>query len=214
MSLLTKLSALGDDKPKTLALLKNHLAASTKTILDKFEARKTTALDTATAVSAAHDKILVALFEHAAQNLFDGVQTQMSLCAVGGYGRGEMAPYSDLDLLFLCTPKADKETCAKITEYILYMLWDMGLKVGHASRSPAQCIELGRKDETVLTAMLDLRLLSGAEEPATKLAALLAKERSRSRKRHYISVKLTARDNRHEREGNSRYVIEPNVKEG
>jgi len=218
MVLLTQLSALGDDKPKILALLKNHLAANTKTILSEFEAGKSNALDTTAALSTAHDEILIALFDHAAQNLFTGGQlqgrAQMSLCAVGGNGRGEMAPYSDLDLLFLCTSKADKEICANITEYILYMLWDMGLKVGHASRSPAQCIELGRKDETVLTAMLDLRLLAGAEEPATKLVTLLAKERSRARKRRYITVKLTARDHRHEREGNSRYVIEPNVKEG
>lgn len=214
MALLAKLETLGEDKPKVLDLLKQHLNTSTQKILTKFEARKITALDTAAALSKAHDEILTALFDHAATNLFVGGHTQMSLCAVGGYGRGEMAPYSDLDLLFLCTPKADKEFCAQITEYILYMLWDMGLKVGHASRSPAQCIELGRKDETVLTAMLDLRLLAGAEDPATKLVALLAKERNRARKRRYISVKLAARDNRHEREGNSRYVIEPNVKEG
>lgn len=214
MGLLAKLTAFGDDKPKTLALLKAHLAASTQKILKKFEAGKATAIDTAAAISTAHDEILIALFKHGTQNLFAGADAQMCLCAVGGYGRGEMALYSDLDLLFLSTTKADKEPCAKITEYILYMLWDMGLKVGHASRSPAQCIELGRKDETVLTAMLDLRLLAGAEEPATRLVGLLAKERSRARKRRYIAVKLAARDNRHEREGNSRYVIEPNVKEG
>ena len=213
MNFLAKLTAIGDDKAKTLALLKDHLAAHLESILAKFEAGSVTALETAAAISKAHDEILIALFDHAAQNLFSG-SDQISLCAVGGYGRGEMAPYSDLDLLFLTAPKADKDQCAKITEYILYMLWDMGLKVGHASRTPAQCIELGRKDETVLTAMLDLRLLAGAEEPATKLVTLLAKERTRARKRRYISVKLTARDNRHEREGNSRYVIEPNVKEG
>ncbi len=213
MTLLEQLTAIGDDKTKTLAVLKKRLADNTKKILSAFEAGKTSALDTAAAIAKAHDEILIALFDHAAQNLFPG-SDQMSLCAVGGYGRGEMAPYSDLDLLFLTSPKVDKKTCAKMTEYILYMLWDMSLKVGHATRSPAQCIELGRKDETVLTAMLDLRLLAGAEEPATKLVTLLAKERSRARKRRYIAVKLTARDNRHEREGNSRYVIEPNVKEG
>jgi [protein-PII] uridylyltransferase len=213
MVALTKLGEFGDDKPKTLALLKRYLANSTQKTLDKFEAGKLSAIDTAAALSKAHDEILIALFDHTT-SLFESGQTQMSLCAVGGYGRGEMAPYSDLDLLFLCTPKADKERCAEITEYILYMLWDMGLKVGHASRSPAQCIELGRKDETVLTSMLDLRLLAGAEDPAAKLVSLLAKERSRSRKRRYITVKLNARDKRHDREGNSRYVIEPNVKEG
>ncbi|MCF6220380.1 MAG: [protein-PII] uridylyltransferase [Robiginitomaculum sp.] len=214
MTLLDQLTVIGDDKAKTLAVLKKHLAANTQKILSAFEAGKVSALDTAAATAQAHDEILIALFDHAAKNLFSGADQMVSLCAVGGYGRGEMAPFSDLDLLFLTSPKSDERICAQITEYILYMLWDMGLKVGHATRSPAQCIELGRKDETVLTAMLDLRLLAGAEEPATKLVGLLAKERNRARKRRYIAVKLTARDNRHEREGNSRYVIEPNVKEG
>ncbi|HHI88856.1 MAG TPA: [protein-PII] uridylyltransferase, partial [Hellea balneolensis] len=127
---------------------------------------------------------------------------------------GEMAPFSDLDLLFLCTPKSDKAKCAKVTEYILYLLWDMGLKVGYATRSPAQCLEIARDDETVLTALLDLRYLAGAKDPAARVVALLAKERTRAKKRRYIAAKLAARDRRHDQEGNSRYVIEPNVKEG
>ncbi len=214
MTLQDKLFALGDDKPKTLALLKDYLSTKTSAVLQNFSAGKLSGLDTAGAISALHDKVLIALFEHATHTMFKSGQAQMSLCAVGGYGRGELAPYSDLDLLFLCPAKINDKRYASITEYILYMLWDLGLKVGHASRTAEQCIELSRKDETVLTAMLDLRLLAGAEEPATKLAALLVKERSRGRKRRYISLKLKARDTRHEREGNSRYVIEPNIKDG
>ncbi len=184
------------------------------TIYTKFANGETSALKTAAAIAQAHDEILISLFEHARKNLFGMNREEMSLCAVGGYGRGEMAPFSDLDLLFLSSTKTGETHRAKVTEYVLYMLWDMGLKVGHATRTPPQCIELGRKDETVLTAMLDLRLLAGAEEPAARLVTLLAKERSRARKRNYIAAKLAARDGRHEREGNSRYVIEPNVKEG
>ena len=214
MTLLERLGKLGDDKPKTLALLKGQLEKTTSTIYEKFEKGEVSALKTAAATAKAHDKILIALFAHASKNLFSLNKEDMSLCAVGGYGRGEMAPFSDLDLLFLSAPKTNETICAKVTEYVLYMLWDMGLKVGHATRTPAQCIELGRTDETVLTAMLDLRLLAGAEEPPARLVTLLAKERSRARKRKYIANKLAARDMRHDREGNSRYVIEPNVKEG
>ena len=138
----------------------------------------------------------------------------MSICAVGGYGRGEMAPFSDLDLLFLCPGKKLSGRCKDITEYVLYMLWDLGLKVGHASRNAQQCIALARKDETVLTALLDLRLLTGAPEAATNLVNLLRKERTRAKERSFVAAKLAARDARHTREGNSRYVIEPNIKEG
>ncbi len=214
MSLLERLGKFGDDRPKTLALLKQNLKETTDDIYTKFANGDMSALKTAAATAKAHDEILTSLFDHAAQNLFSLSKGDLSLCAVGGYGRAEMAPFSDLDLLFLSAPKVDEKRCAKVTEYVLYMLWDMSLKVGHATRTPAQCIELGRRDETVLTAMLDLRLLAGAEEPAAKLVTLLAKERTRAKKRKYIAAKLAARDRRHDREGNSRYVIEPNVKEG
>ena len=214
MTLLGELGKLGEDRAKILALLKRRLKKTTDTIYTKFSSGEASALETAAATAKVHDEILTDLFDHARKNLFGMKKDEMALCAVGGYGRGEMAPFSDLDLLFLASAKKVENRRTKVTEYILYMLWDMGLKVGHATRTPSQCIELGRKDETVLTAMLDLRLLAGAEEPAAKLVTLLSKERSRARKRNYIAAKLAARDGRHEREGNSRYVIEPNVKEG
>ncbi|MEE9273491.1 MAG: [protein-PII] uridylyltransferase [Robiginitomaculum sp.] len=200
-------------RAEILASLKREQSTREKQICQDFKAGRTSGIKTAKLISGLYDDIVIALFDYARKDLFPSDTETLTLCAVGGYGRGEMAPYSDLDLLFLHTGKETKRD-KQIIEYILYVLWDMRIKIGHASRTPMQSIALGRKDETVLTAMLDLRLLSGSEDIATNLNALLAKERTRAKKQAFIAAKLAARDKRHSAEGNSRYVIEPNVKEG
>ena len=210
---VARLDLEGLSREEVLERLKHIRHRDIQKIEKNFVAGTHSALETASALSNLHDSLLIALFDQACKQV--GIELDaMSLCAVGGYGRGEMAPFSDLDLLFLCTPKSDKGKCAEVTEYVLYILWDMGLKVGHATRSPAQCLEIAREDETVLTALLDLRWLAGAKDPAARVVDLLARERTRAKKRRYIAAKLAARDRRHDVEGNSRYVIEPNVKEG
>jgi len=216
MSLRGRLDRCGgiDARPAVLALLKTELQTTRDVLQNKFEGGEISGLKAAAQIATLHDNLLVPLFEYASEILFPAETEQLSLCAVGGYGRGEMAPFSDLDLLFLCADKKDKDRCAAITEYVLYMLWDLGLKVGHASRNPAQCMALARQDETVLTSLLDLRLLAGPSESPKTLLALVNKERTRAKKRAFIAAKLGARDGRHAKAGNSRYVIEPNIKEG
>ena len=133
---------------------------------------------------------------------------------MGGYGRGEMAPFSDLDLLFLISDPKLGDRAERVTEWVLYMLWDLGLKVGHSVRTPEQAVALAKSDQTILTSLLDLAHLAGdAEltgEALAKLQSLVAKTSNRA----YIAEKLAERDSRHTREGNSRYQIEPNIKEG
>ena len=227
MSFLTKsakalykdLKAIDDpqDKAKVLGQSKAALQNWKTKLQGKFEGEKLSGIETAKSMSGLHDDLLQVLFKFAAANVFPGTENKpetLSLCAVGGYGRGEMAPYSDLDLLFLTPAKNPSERSLAITEYILYMLWDMGLKVGHAIRTPDQCITLARTDDTVLSALLDLRIITGPPMQAGELVGLLRKERTRAKIRSYISAKLAARDGRHNKEGNSRYVIEPNIKEG
>ena len=125
-----------------------------------------------------------------------------------------MAPESDLDLLFLVADKKVSDDTKEITEYILYMLWDMGLKVGHAVRTIEQSIKLAKEDQTILTSLLDIRYLAGDETLAKTLYAKFRKNVAKGKGRAYIAAKLLERDVRHDREGNSRYVIEPDVKEG
>ena len=190
------------------------------TLRVQFETAQRSGIDTATAMAELHDDILKALFAFTITQIFplesskNNGLNQISLCAVGGYGRGEMAPFSDLDLLFLTPSKTPSGREKNIVKYFLYILWDLGLKIGHAIRSPEHSIVLARNDETILSSLLDLRWLAGARTPASQLVTLLRKERTRAKIRNYISTKLSARDVRHAREGNSRYVIEPNIKEG
>ncbi|WP_443020471.1 [protein-PII] uridylyltransferase [Shimia sp. Alg240-R146] len=137
---------------------------------------------------------------------------RLSLLAVGGYGRGEMAPQSDVDLLFL-TPYKITPWAESVIETMLYILWDLRLKVGHASRTVRDCLRLGREDFTIRTALLEHRYLLGDARLAQELAERLENELFKGSEREFIDAKLEERDNRHLKQG-QRYVVEPNVKEG
>lgn len=137
---------------------------------------------------------------------------KLAVIAVGGYGRGEMAPFSDVDLLFL-TPYKTTPWAESVIEATLYILWDLKLKVGHASRTVRDCIRLGAEDFTIRTAMLEHRFLFGDEALASELDTRLQADLFTGTERQFIEAKLAERDTRHIRQG-QRYVVEPNVKEG
>jgi [protein-PII] uridylyltransferase len=138
---------------------------------------------------------------------------RMTVLAVGGYGRAEMAPHSDVDLLFL-TPWKITPWAESVIESMLYMLWDLKLKVGHASRTVKDCLRLGREDITIRTALLEHRFIAGYEPLATELGDRLWGELFRNTGPEFIDAKLRERADRHKRQGGQRYVLEPNVKEG
>ncbi len=138
---------------------------------------------------------------------------RIAVLAVGGYGRAEMAPQSDVDLLFL-TPWKITPWAESVIETMLYLLWDLKLKVGHASRTVKDCIRLGREDITIRTALLEHRFIAGFEPLAAELADKLWGELFRNTGPEFIEAKLAERAERHKRQGGQRYVLEPNVKEG
>lgn len=136
----------------------------------------------------------------------------MAVVAVGGYGRGEMAPHSDVDLLFL-SPKSLTPAMESVVETMLYMLWDLKLKVGHASRSTKECITLAREDFTIRTSLLEMRHVCGAEAHSQALQERLWDELFSKTAREFIEAKLKERSERHRKQGGQRYLLEPNVKE-
>ncbi|MGJ8585296.1 MAG: [protein-PII] uridylyltransferase [Marinosulfonomonas sp.] len=160
-------------------------------------------------VSAVYDFATEIL--HPLPNPTDG--EKLALLAVGGYGRAEMAPYSDVDLLFL-TPYKITPWAESVIESMLYVMWDMHLKVGHASRTVKDCIRLGRQDYTIRTALLESRHLIGERPLSEKLIKQLRQELFRSTASDFIDAKLAEREARHEKLGGQRYMVEPNVKEG
>ncbi|MDU8928808.1 [protein-PII] uridylyltransferase [Alisedimentitalea sp. MJ-SS2] len=137
---------------------------------------------------------------------------RLSLLAVGGYGRGEMAPFSDVDLLFL-TPYKITAWAESVIESMLYILWDLRLKVGHASRTVKDCLRLGAEDYTIRTALLEHRFLVGDAPLAEELQGTLRADLFKGSERDFIEAKLHEREQRHLKQG-ERYVVEPNVKEG
>jgi [protein-PII] uridylyltransferase len=137
---------------------------------------------------------------------------RLCVVAVGGCGRAEMAPHSDVDLLFL-TPAKITPWAESVIESMLYMLWDLKLKVGHSSRTIADCLSMGREDITIRTALLEQRYVAGDGALARDLDTRLWSELFRNTGPQFIDAKLTERAERHKRQGGQRYVLEPNVKE-
>ena len=168
-------------------------------------------------LSHVQDEVLRVIYDFAIHHVYrvknPSSAERMSIVAVGGYGRGTMAPGSDVDLLFLL-PYKQTPWGEQVVEYILYMLWDMGLKVGHATRNIEECVRLSRTDMTIRTAILEARHVWGERALTDELVERFDKEVVAGSGPEFIAAKLAERDQRHTRQGASRYLVEPNVKEG
>lgn len=163
------------------------------------------------------DEVISALFDFTTVHLFRArnptAGERFAIVAVGGYGRGQLAPSSDIDLLFL---RAYKQTpwAESVTEYMLYMLWDMGLKVGHSSRTIDECMRLAKEDHTIQTALLEARIVAGDKKLFEDMEVRFRKDVAAKTHASFVAAKLKERDDRHARAGASRYMVEPNIKEG
>jgi [protein-PII] uridylyltransferase len=173
------------------------------------------------ALTAAHayliDQILRLLFDTVTERFYPRLNPtrseRLALLAVGGYGRAEMAPFSDVDILFL-TPYKQTPWGEQVIESMLYALWDTGLKVGQATRSLAEMTRIAKEDLTVRTALLEARYLWGDQDLYAEARAIFYKEVVAGTASQFIADKLAERDARHKRMGDSRYVVEPNIKDG
>ncbi|QQP89601.1 [protein-PII] uridylyltransferase [Skermanella sp. TT6] len=203
-------------RPHTLAALRKALDDGRAEVRRRLEAGGT-GTDCVRQNAYLMDQVIRALAEHTAGIIFPVANPtsgeHFAIVAIGGYGRGEMAPFSDVDLLFMLpykrTPRVEQ-----VFEYMLYMLWDLGLKVGHAVRSVDECIRQARGDVTIRTSLLESRFLHGEEKLYAELRRRFTKEIATGTGPAFIEAKLAERDARHRRLGDSRYVLEPNIKEG
>jgi [protein-PII] uridylyltransferase len=174
-------------------------------------------VETARLLSAVTDEVVRCLYDFTTVHVFRARNPtegeRMALLAVGGYGRGALAPFSDLDLLFL-RPYKQTPHIESVIEFMLYALWDLGFKVGHASRTVADCIKIAREDVTVRTSLLEARKLTGDEALTADLLRRFRDEVVKGTGAAFVAAKLKERDERHARVGASRFMVEPNVKEG
>jgi [protein-PII] uridylyltransferase len=163
------------------------------------------------------DDIIRILFDFVVTKLFPAQAhsqaERMAVIATGGYGRGLLAPGSDIDLLFVL-PYKQTAWGESVAEALLYCLWDMGQKVGHATRSVGECIRQAKADMTIRTALLESRLLLGDTTLYSELMARFDKEVVQGTAAQFVAAKLAEREERHRRAGQSRYLVEPNVKDG
>lgn len=164
-------------------------------------------------ISWLQDQLLMQAFDFATRYVFPSSSTTLCVTAVGGYGRATLAPGSDIDLLFLL-PGKQTAWSQKVVEFILYLLWDMGQKVGHATRTVEECIRLSRTDITIRTAILETRFICGNVALKKELETRFDNEIVRTTAAEFVAAKLAERDDRHQKSGNTRYLVEPNVKEG
>ncbi|HXG52273.1 MAG TPA: [protein-PII] uridylyltransferase [candidate division Zixibacteria bacterium] len=170
----------------------------------------------ASAYATMMDHLIRHLFSAISEEFLARYPTRSPNCAVvaqGGYGRGELCPYSDIDLLFLHSwkPSAYVES---VTEKLLYALWDAGLQVGHATRSVADCIRLGTLDLKVKTALLDARYLCGDFALYQTFEAAVEHKLARRRAYRFIQEKLAESRARRASYGGSVYMLQPEIKEG
>src|SRR5271165_4980769 len=153
-------------------------------------------VETARLLSGVTDEVVCALYDFTTVHVFRARNPtegeRLALMAVGGYGRGALAPYSDIDLLFLRPYKPTAHT-ESVIEFMLYALWDLGFKVGHASRTVAECVKLSREDITIRTSILEARRLTGDEKLAADLHRRFRDEVVRGTAQEFIAAKLKER---------------------
>jgi [protein-PII] uridylyltransferase len=221
-ALMARLAALDDELPRearraqVLEILRQALADGRAEVRRRFE-RSANGLSAAHAHSFLIDQLIRVLHDDTAEKFYPAPNPtrseRLTLVATGGYGRGQLAPQSDVDLLFLLpykqTPRGEQ-----VVEHMLYMLWDLGLKVGHATRSVGECIRFARADLTIRTALLEARYIWGEQALFAELQQRFATDVMAGSAREFVEQKLAERDARHVRMGDSRYVLEPNIKEG
>ncbi len=204
-------------RPKVIGLLRGALAAGRAEIARRLEARPSAGRDCASEQAFLIDQLVRVIHDHVVTEVYPSgnrsTGERLTVMAVGGYGRGEMAPHSDVDIAFL-TPIKSTPWCEQVIEAILYFLWDLGLKVGQSSRSLDEMVKMARGDLTIRTAQLEGRYVWGDQALFDEAVHRFQSEVVAGTERDYVSEKLAERNERHKRLGDSRYVVEPNVKEG
>ena len=212
-----RLSALRAGKnlaSEAAAVLAEALVSGREEVARRLRAEPGNGPAAAQATAFLHDQLVRLTHELVSDRMLERPPADgMALIGLGGTGRGEMAPYSDLDLMFLTAkpPTAEQDRAA---EAMLHILWDLKLKVGHSVRSAAQLIALAKKDMTIRTAFLEARWIWGDEELFDAAVRRFRKDVVTGSAAEFVSAKLAERDARHKKMGDSRYVVEPNVKDG
>ncbi|MFN4114269.1 MAG: [protein-PII] uridylyltransferase [Sphingomonadaceae bacterium] len=200
-----------------VALLRDGLEAGRAELARRLEAAPSAGHECTGGHAFLIDQIVRLIHDHVVAHVYPLANRssgeRLSILAVGGYGRAEMAPQSDVDIAFLA-PTRRAPWCEQVIEAMLYFMWDLGLKVGHSSRTPDDMVRMARDDLTIRTALLEGRYLWGDRDLYEEARRRFWAEVVTGSERQFVTEKLAERNARHKRMGDSRYVVEPNVKDG
>jgi [protein-PII] uridylyltransferase len=218
---LTALARRENDSAKLRTAALAHIKAAFQEARNRVRTRVETGgvsgVVAARALSELQDLLIQAIYDFATKHFYYAQNPteseRLAIVATGGYGRGQLAPGSDIDLLFI---RPFKQTAwgESVIEFVLHMLWDLGLKVGNATRSLAECTRLAKQDLTIRTALLEARFLWGDRGLYDELRKRFWAEVAKGSEQDYVEAKLAEREERHRRQGESRYLVEPNIKDG
>ena len=204
-------------RPEIVAVLRAALDAGRSELARRLAQKPSAGHECSAGQAFLVDQLVRLIHDHVVGRIYPvGTRStgeRLTIMAVGGYGRAEMAPHSDVDIAFF-TPTRSAPWCEQVIEAILYFLWDLGLKVGHSSRTPDDMVRLAREDITIRTALLEGRFVWGDEDLYQNSRQRFFAEVVAGTERQFVAEKLAERNARHKRMGDSRYVVEPNVKDG
>ncbi|HYN39282.1 MAG TPA: [protein-PII] uridylyltransferase, partial [Rhodospirillales bacterium] len=203
-------------RANALQIFKAALYRGVGEIRGRFETEAMSGAEVVQANAFLVDQLVRCIYDFAESRVYPDASAKserMSVAATGGYGRGELAPFSDIDVMFLL-PGKQTARLEQIVEYVLYMLWDSGLQVGHATRTVDDCVRLSKGDLTIRTSLLEARWLWGDKALFCNFEQRFRGEVVAGSGASFVEQKLSERDSRHERMGDSRYVLEPHIKEG
>ncbi len=202
---------------EVLALFKDAQKTGWNEVRRRFEAGECSGPEATRAHAYLMDQLIRAVYDFADRWVYPTANPTtgeaLTVTATGGYGRGELAPFSDIDLMFLHPYKITPRT-EQLVEFMLYMLWDLGLKVGHATRNVDEAVRLAKEDLTIRTSMLEARWLWGDQALFEQFRQAFWDKVATGSEQVFVEQKLGERDSRHDKMGDTRYVLEPNIKEG
>ncbi len=221
-ALAERIAALVDEngqaaRPAVLQALREALDSGRKELARRLAERPSAGYDCVHGHSFLIDQLVRVIHDYVTEHVHPAhnrtAAERLAILAVGGYGRAEMAPHSDVDIAFI-TPMKRAPWCEQVIEAMLYLLWDLGLQVGHSSRTIGDSMRMAKEDLTIRTALLEGRLIWGDQALYEELRQRFWREVVRGSERQFLTQKLAERNDRHKRMGDSRYVVEPNIKEG
>ncbi|CAK7191948.1 Bifunctional uridylyltransferase/uridylyl-removing enzyme [Commensalibacter sp. Nvir] len=200
-------------REELLQIFRRYLGRIQTQVRTDFEVYRLSGLQATKQLTAYIDGLLSVLFEQIYVKNLSDLNKPIALIATGGYGRKSLAPFSDLDLLFLTAENPSSELLDTIEQH-LYFLWDLGLNIGHATRSISQCLIAAKEDITILTNLLDSRHICGNKELFNQFADQFKQVCTEIGADRFILEKNKERQSRHKKFGDTLYLVEPNIKEG